>query len=141
MQKRWPTCALCPNWCVLCPNEWETQDHMLIHCKFTSGLWARALEEMRLYWVVPKSTQVLFASNLGDLLGKRVRIFWNAVIHGICWFVWLERNRRLFENFEESNEQCWEKIKIHISTWIGSHIEFRNVSISDLLRDWSYIYC
>lgn len=32
LQKRWPTCALCSNWCVVYRKEKEAQDHMLMHC-------------------------------------------------------------------------------------------------------------
>lgn len=34
LQKRWPTCALCPNLCVICWKNSETQDHLLLHCGF-----------------------------------------------------------------------------------------------------------
>lgn len=39
MQKKWHLCAMCPNWCLLCRNEKENQDHLFIHCSFMTYLW------------------------------------------------------------------------------------------------------
>lgn len=48
---------------------------MLIHCKFTSELWAGALDEMRLSWVVPRSARDLFATDLEILLARGAKSF------------------------------------------------------------------
>lgn len=46
LQRRWTSCALSPNWCGLCRNKEEDQDHLLLHCPFTYGLWSRVLQEL-----------------------------------------------------------------------------------------------
>lgn len=56
LQKRWPTCALSPNWCGLCRIDEEDQDHLLLHCSFTKELWSRVLKELRAVWVSDKGT-------------------------------------------------------------------------------------
>lgn len=55
-------------------DEMENQDHLLIR-SFTNALWFRALEEMGLVWVAPRSLSDLFEVDLGCDLGKRDRIF------------------------------------------------------------------
>lgn len=112
MQKKWPTCDLCLNWRMLCWKEVETQEHILVHCLFTSCLCLRNLEEMSLVWAVPRSSHELFVVDLGCDLGRRGIIFWTAVVHCICWLILLERNRNIFDNLEESVEECCDKIKI-----------------------------
>lgn len=82
----------------------------------------QALEEMGLVWVVPRSLHELFAAAIGRELGRRGGIFWTMIVHYIFWSVWLERNRSIFYNLEESFEEYWDKIKIRVSRWIGKHI-------------------
>lgn len=52
----------------------ENQDHLLI-CSFSNALWFRALEEMSLVLVAPRSLSDLFEVDLGRDLGKKRRIF------------------------------------------------------------------
>lgn len=117
------------------------QNHILVHCFFTSCFWFRALEEMDLVWVVLRSSHKLFVTYLGREVGMRGRIWWTVVVHCICWSVCLEMNKKIFDNLEKSVEEYCDKIKIQASSWIEKHTEFKNFSISYLFRDLSYICC
>lgn len=57
VQMRYPSCYLGPNWCVICRQEAETQDHLLINFPFVSILWFKAFGELDLAWVIPKTTR------------------------------------------------------------------------------------
>lgn len=134
-------CSISVLVCSMQERDGISESHVFFFCSYTISLWARALGELGLVWVVPRSTRDLIALDLGRLLENKGRILWTVVVHCICWSVWLERKRRIFEDIEESIDECWDKIKIRTFTWTWKSLEFRNLSISDMLRDWKFICC
>ncbi|XP_075479416.1 uncharacterized protein LOC142520298 [Primulina tabacum] len=41
LQRRRPDHALNPQWCYLCKKNMENQDHILLHCAFTTSIWTK----------------------------------------------------------------------------------------------------
>ena len=84
--QRWrPYACFSPSWCVLCKNHGEDIDHILLHCKFVRVLWIRLFGE----WVF--------------FLGGGPRLLLMAV----AWLVWLERNRKVFDDRYSSPGEVW----------------------------------
>lgn len=44
-----------PSWCTLCKNNSESNDHMLLNCKFAKYIWAKLLKEFEVIGALPKS--------------------------------------------------------------------------------------
>jgi len=42
------------NWCCLCKKSWETLNHLLIHCEFTSRIW-HFFTLFGILWVMPSN--------------------------------------------------------------------------------------
>lgn len=38
-----------------------------------------------------------------------------------CWSLWLERNRRVFEDKEAILEEVWSKLKVMVAWWTTIH--------------------
>lgn len=57
----------------------------------------------------------------------------------VIWSIWLERNKTIFEDVEESVEDVWSKIKFRLPWWITGHKKFRGYNLSDVLRSLSYL--
>jgi hypothetical protein len=82
-----------PGICLLCRSSGEDVQHLLIHCAFAKGVWSRILLILALphtwcrdtitdcfqLWVNQKSPPVCLAAH-------------------VCWQLWLERNRVIFED-------------------------------------------
>lgn len=66
--------------------------------------------------VVPRSTHELFGADLRCDLGRKGRIFWTVIVHCICWSRWLDRNRRVFSNLEESLMSVRTTVSIYIDS-------------------------
>lgn len=49
-------------------------------------------------WVMPESIRGFLLSwgNLGEIRGKKRKLFMDAVILGVMWAIWKERNRKNF---------------------------------------------
>jgi hypothetical protein len=37
----------------MCQSDYETGDHLLLHCVFASGLWGSVLRSFGILWVIP----------------------------------------------------------------------------------------
>lgn len=61
------------------------------------------------------------------------------MLHTIIWSIWLERNKRTFENSEESVGEIWIRIKFRNALWISCHKNFREYHFSDILRSLSIL--
>jgi hypothetical protein len=88
-------------WCCMCRSDWETGDHLLIHCTMASVLWSAVLHSFGVCWVFPnRIVDLLFGWH--NSFGKYESGVWNLVPLCLMWTVWRERNRRTFEDEEHS---------------------------------------
>lgn len=61
------------------------------------------------------------------------------MLQTVVWSNWLERNRRTFEEIEESVDELWIRIKTRAAWWISNHKSFRVFFFSDIIRDLSIL--
>ena len=84
--------------CITCDG--ESVDHLLLHCPITHSLWSFMLQAFGIHWVMPGSVVGLL-SCWHQWLGNHNSNIWNLVLGCLMWIVWLERNRRSFEDKEK----------------------------------------
>ena len=95
-------------WCCMCKHNWETGDHLLLHCETASALWSFILQAFRINLVMPaKVIDLLFGWY--NWFGKHSSGVWNLVPLCLMWTLWQERNRRIFEGLEKSTSQIKEQ--------------------------------
>uniref|UniRef100_A0A2N9GH27 Reverse transcriptase domain-containing protein n=1 Tax=Fagus sylvatica TaxID=28930 RepID=A0A2N9GH27_FAGSY len=88
-------------WCCMCKKDWETVDHLLLHCEVASTLWGIVFQRFGIQWVLPaKVIDLLYGWFNG--FGKHSSDIWNLVPHCLMWSLWHERNSRIFEDKEQS---------------------------------------
>ena len=95
------------NWCCMCCCDEESIDHLLPHCPVTHSLWTFMLQTFGIHWVMPGSVAGLL-SCWHQWLGKHNSDIWNLVPRCLMWIVWLEPNRRSFED----NEKTLDELKV-----------------------------
>uniref|UniRef100_A0A2N9HQT2 Reverse transcriptase domain-containing protein n=1 Tax=Fagus sylvatica TaxID=28930 RepID=A0A2N9HQT2_FAGSY len=87
-------------WCCMCKNQWETGDHLLLHCEIASALWSYVFTMFGVQWVLPaKVLDLLFGWH--NWFGRRSSAIWNLAPLCVMWSLWQERNRRIFEDLEK----------------------------------------
>lgn len=69
-----------PNWC--CKTDSETQDHISIHCSYTSSVWNKVFQELNLSWNLPHSIKLCFDSILGSFPNSNSLLLWSFGQYG-----------------------------------------------------------
>jgi len=82
-----------PNICQLCTSDAETMVHFFVKCSFTRKVWGRIINEKKLNTVWEGNT----LNSCYDSWTKKER-YYLSLPYLVCWFVWLEWNRKVFEN-------------------------------------------
>ena len=88
------------DWCCMCKNHWETEDHLLLHCEVATALWGFVFQTFGIQWVLPaKVLDLLFGWY--NWFGRHSSDIWNLVPLYLVWSLWQERNHRI-EDLEKS---------------------------------------
>ncbi|CAN1229732.1 hypothetical protein LINPERPRIM_LOCUS3181 [Linum perenne] len=125
-----------PNRCVLCCSDVETIDHLLIHCSFSTKVWKMFSSALSFSGPFPLHVQELVRSWKGmNCLASWSEMF-DVLLHACSWFLWLERNDRIFKDREKSEDQVVYKIFYAIGTWLRA---FDRISESELRR-WFIVF-
>ncbi|KAM7474964.1 hypothetical protein LguiB_022207 [Lonicera macranthoides] len=118
VQKRRPFWCLSPSWCVLCKRFDESIDHILLHCGFVRWIWAGLFKAFGVVGAMPKKwlefVEVNWHFNKGH--GK-ARDLWRFAVLAVAWGVWMERNKRTFEEKSSSVEDLWDHTLFLTELW------------------------
>ncbi len=84
----------------MCKNNWETGDHLLLHCELATELWGFVFKTFGIFWVILGSVVDLLVGWY-NWFGKHSSETWNLVPLCLMWSLWQERNRRIFEDMAQ----------------------------------------
>ena len=93
----------------------ESTDHLFLYCDFAFRLWSNILKEFGKDWVIPRSSKDLLTLGHGLSLSTRRNTLWKVAVSATLWAIWLERNKRIFEETEKTVESTWNRIRL----WVG----------------------
>ncbi|KAJ6674332.1 hypothetical protein OIU79_021509 [Salix purpurea] len=120
--------------CVLCNEDEETHGHLFFNCSFTAGIWAVTGRRAQVRW--PANDQDIFhwaSLNLQGILDAK-HIIAKLILSSTVYFVWYERNNRIFKHQFTPREQIQKDIiglvRDRLSTILTSKIHF-----SSIIRD------
>ncbi|CAN0921494.1 Putative ribonuclease H protein At1g65750 [Linum grandiflorum] len=117
-----------PNRCVLCCAAEESVSHLLLHCNFSSLVWSWLCRVWGDFAPLQRDVlHVLKGWKEGNCVASFGR-FRKVLCHSIWWFIWLERNDRIFRDKSCSVTQLVWKIVFNTSRWLLAH---KAVSSSD----------
>ena len=118
LQKRSPFMTQSPSWCILCKQADENLDHLLLHCEYSKKIWVKAIDLFNIIGAISKKWSE-FVIVKWSFKGKRSmkRRMWRLALLAIGWQIWLERNKRIFEDKSRSVDDLWGVIKFHMGLW------------------------
>ncbi|KAJ9536733.1 hypothetical protein OSB04_un000118 [Centaurea solstitialis] len=93
--------------CVFCGNGQDSHDHLFFMCSYTREVWQRVKHEVGLHGFPELWSDILIL--LADNRGPRRKVQKLALV-GSVYFIWMERNRRLFRDLSVAPIQLYKQI-------------------------------
>ena len=88
-------------------------------------------------WVCPATlNHFLLTSFAGFERKKKAKSLWQSAIYATIWSSWLERNSHTFNDRFSNKQVLWNRVRHLTSIWRKVHDFFREIYLSDMLRDW-----
>ena len=132
-----PNMALSPSRCVLCKEDSESIDHLLMHCKVAGDLWKKLFREAGFLWVFPeRCNSFLVEEVFGFGTNKMARALWKSMVMSLMWTIWLERNDRIFNGKELEQQDIFEKARFSASLWASTDKAFKGFSLNLIVNNW-----
>ncbi|XP_038688389.1 uncharacterized protein LOC119987530 [Tripterygium wilfordii] len=119
------------NRCCLCKAGLESISHLLLHCEWSSKIWANILRLLGISWVTNSSVDKELLAWKGVSRDKRLGSFIQLIPISVMWMLWLERNNRVFKSKDSS-------IDTFLVTWFDC-LRFWGTSFSGNIFDHLFI--
>ncbi|KAG7990759.1 hypothetical protein I3843_02G040800 [Carya illinoinensis] len=100
----------------------ESVDHLLLHCKVAQCLWDEVFSRVGVAWVMPRSVRDLMCCWKGIRGNVQIATVWKMIPHCIMWCVWMERNKRCFEDMEHSMAELKRFFYCTLLSWASAII-------------------
>jgi hypothetical protein len=94
-----------PGICLLCSKASEDIHHLLVHCAFTKEVWNRLFKHYSLSF----SWSGFSISDCFSLWSTQKSAPLSLAVH-VCWQIWLERNKAIFEDRPPSLPAVFHRI-------------------------------
>ena len=97
------------DWCIMCHS-------LLLHCGKAYRLQSLVFRSFGFFWVLLRSVaDTLFG--WWNWLEKHLSSIWNLAPLCLMWGLWRERNRRTFEDMENSDDQLLASFSGSLFDW------------------------
>jgi hypothetical protein len=108
-----------PSACVLCCQEPETANHIVVQCPFSREIWYTLLLKYRLHRLTPEATVDfnMWWSSLAESVPPPLWQELNALILLVARRLWLERNSRVFYRFATLLLEVCRQISEDFEQW------------------------
>ncbi|GJN12749.1 hypothetical protein PR202_ga31056 [Eleusine coracana subsp. coracana] len=109
-----------PEHCVLCDQEEETVQHILVGCVFARDFWFRILQAFNLQQLAPGSNESDFASwwkKASNRVAKQHRKGLNTLIILGAWTIWKHRNAVVFDGLSPNIQLALDNLRLEAQLW------------------------
>ncbi|KAJ9677624.1 hypothetical protein PVL29_022550 [Vitis rotundifolia] len=129
------------NRCILCKEDEESANHILIHCGKTRELWTLLLSSFGVVWVFPDSVRNMLLEWKIKGLGKKRSVVWIMAPICLFWCIWGERNRRTFQEEELPATSLRNIFFRSLLEWSQQFLDgnLDYLSFQNLLGDWAVV--
>ncbi|GKV30901.1 hypothetical protein SLEP1_g39668 [Rubroshorea leprosula] len=109
--------------CSLCGENMEDGNHLFIHCRVARLVWHKCLQWWRTSSIMLKTYYESFQQHLSYFKEPSVRAGWDMVWFSIIWFLWIERNVKIFKNYEDEVNIIFELVQLRSFNWIKAKVK------------------
>ncbi|CAN1304053.1 hypothetical protein LINPERPRIM_LOCUS26067 [Linum perenne] len=119
------------NRCVLCGSNEESVQHLFLSCAFASEVWTLVSSKLSIHGPHPFSLAG-FIQGWKEVNCSKSFISKKVILHAVLWYIWLERNNRIFRDVDCSPTSTTIKLWLAVGDWLRADGSF---SPSDM-RAW-----
>ena len=91
-------------------------------------------------WACPRTLDQFLMIIFVGFGRRKDKSLWQCTVYATVWCIWLEHKSRIFNGRYSDKQVLWigfvDRIRHLVSTWCKVHDLFREVSLSNTLRDW-----
>ncbi|CAN1285963.1 hypothetical protein LINPERPRIM_LOCUS19166, partial [Linum perenne] len=117
------------NRCVLCGSNAESVDHLFFSCVFASEVWTLISSKLSIHGPHPSSTVGFIQGWKGLNCLTKFQLAKKAIIHAVLWFIWIERNNRIFRDVTCSSTSTTIKLWFAVGDWLLAEGSFLSTDL------------
>jgi hypothetical protein len=109
-----------PDKCLLCDQQEETAQHILVACVFARDIWAQILNKVGLLPLAPEITDVVFQDwwrKAEQKVPNSKRKGFNSLVILVSWRLWKQRNTCVFDGVSPSIRSMLQEIHEDVKLW------------------------
>ena len=125
------------NRCYLCKMEEETSDYLLLFCKKATMLWNLFFSLFDVQWVLHSSIKRNLIAWHGASVSKGNEKAWRAAPFCLMWTLWRERNERVFNDNERTDQALKLSFLYTFVNWGRVYLEDHSLSLFDFI-EWLF---
>jgi hypothetical protein len=113
----WENCSICP----LCKQTEETNNHLFVHCCFTTRIWELLRDWLGIHGIHPQNWACLNIQHWWSTLVEGSSHHWKGLASLVLltvWVIWQERNDRIFRRKLSPTFVILDKIKCEAKLWV-----------------------
>ncbi|CAN1331689.1 Putative ribonuclease H protein At1g65750 [Linum perenne] len=117
------------NWCVLCERDAESIDHLFVHCPFALTVWSGLSSKLSLYGPRNDKVRGLIGAWKGMNCISTFAVASRVILHGVLWYIWLERNDRIFTDTRKDERSVIGKALWNFGKWLYATGSFSSADL------------
>ncbi|CAN1767685.1 Putative ribonuclease H protein At1g65750 [Linum perenne] len=109
-----------PNMCVMCRVDLESVSHLFFTCDYAYLAWSSLISKLAMFGPFSLDVQEVIREWQSRNCLSGFESFRNCVIHAVFWYLWGERNNRIFRDLKTSPTIVVSKIIFAVGRWLYS---------------------
>nr|GEY11203.1 hypothetical protein [Tanacetum cinerariifolium] len=131
-----PTIDLASLRCLLFDRQRDSHNHLFFECKFSARVWSYVRDMAELENVPPILTEIVEILHVTDKPKSTRSIIGRLIVAATTYYIWKERNNRLFNKVNHTPEEIRDMITITIRLKLLT-FKFKNTTnINRILQYW-----
>ncbi|CAN1759429.1 Putative ribonuclease H protein At1g65750 [Linum perenne] len=106
------------NRCVLCLNSSESVEHLFLHCSFVSTIWSLLSSRLSFHGPFHGDMKGFILAWKGMNCVSGFDPAMKTIMHAVFWFIWKERNDRIFKDSSSSCQALLFKLWFTVGDWL-----------------------
>ncbi|CAN1751438.1 hypothetical protein LINPERHAP1_LOCUS4326, partial [Linum perenne] len=122
------------NRCVLCNSNLETVNHLFLGCEYAHEVWFLLSSKLSIFGPFHITSQAFIKGWKGLNCITRFSRAMKVLLHATFWFLWKERNDRIFRDFPSTPSSTFHKIWFTAGDWLSVFGYFSAADLSTWRR-------